>query len=175
MRLIEAIYNYCNKIQKARLLAYGVSGIFQATQCSSLLGLYNLEFSAAIFPTLKLQNSIVICSSHHVDQLVEENKIQESKTQQGDSSSPLGQLSIILQQMLLGAPSGWRCKTNYSPFKPWVESTYRPKAVLPKNRDFYTWTWHCRVGLVKLPGSRHKSSIQAIDPINHQSEKKRWT
>lgn len=50
--------------------------VFQATQCSSLLGLCNLEFSAAIFPTLKLQNSIVICGSHHVDQLVEENKIQ---------------------------------------------------------------------------------------------------
>lgn len=79
--------------------------VFQATQCSFLLGLYNLEFSAAIFPTLKLQNSIVICSSHHVDQLVEENKIQESKIQQGDGSSPLGQLSILLQQMLLWAPS----------------------------------------------------------------------
>lgn len=79
--------------------------VFQATQCSSLLGLYNLEFSAAIFPTLKLQNSIVICSSHHVDQLVEENKIQESKIQQGDGSSPLGQLSILLQQTLFWASS----------------------------------------------------------------------
>lgn len=34
----------------------------------------HLELSAAVFPTLKLQNRIVIRSSHHVDQLVEENR-----------------------------------------------------------------------------------------------------
>lgn len=33
-----------------------------------------LKLSAAVFPTLKLQNSEVISGSHHVDQLVEENK-----------------------------------------------------------------------------------------------------
>lgn len=32
------------------------------------MALCNLELSAAVFPTLKLQNRIVICSSHHVDQ-----------------------------------------------------------------------------------------------------------
>lgn len=34
----------------------------------------SLKLSAAVFSTLKLQNSEVISGSHHVDQLVEENK-----------------------------------------------------------------------------------------------------
>lgn len=69
--------------------------VFQATQCSSLLGLCNLEFSAAIFPTLKLQNSIVICGSHHVDQLVEENKIQ--RIRDNKFFKPFRQFSCVLE------------------------------------------------------------------------------
>lgn len=37
---------------------------------------HQLKLSAAVFSTLKLQNGKVISGSHHVDQLVEENRIQ---------------------------------------------------------------------------------------------------
>lgn len=73
--------------------------VFQATECSSLLGLGNLEFSAAIFPTLKLQNSIVICGSHHVDQLVEENKIQHVRDK---FFRPLRQFFVLDSKSTLG-------------------------------------------------------------------------
>ena len=44
------------------------------SQLVALCSSTSLKLSAAVFPTLKLQNSKVISCCHHVDQLVEENR-----------------------------------------------------------------------------------------------------